>query len=125
MKYRFARQSTYAGVYLIRNRRNKKVYVGSSIDIETRIRKHKKLLEQGKHTNKDMQADYNAGNSFDIEIMAVYPRKIGSDDSELRKLIQWKEREFIRKYNSIKNGYNVLDIGVALESYMSIHNNNL
>lgn len=48
-----------SGIYLIFNRINKKCYVGSSIDIASRFRKHRNLLKHGKHDNQHLQNAWN------------------------------------------------------------------
>lgn len=47
------------GIYLIINSINGKVYVGSSIDIETRFYMHSYYLENNKHKNPHLQASWN------------------------------------------------------------------
>ena len=46
-----------AGVYTIKNIRNNKVYVGRSIDIETRWEAHKKDLLNGTHSCIPLQKE--------------------------------------------------------------------
>lgn len=47
------------GIYEIRNKLNGKVYVGSSIDIEKRWRKHHSTLRRRQHGNPHLQAAWN------------------------------------------------------------------
>lgn len=47
-----------AGVYTIKNIRNNKVYVGRSIDIESRWEAHKKDLSNGTHSCVPLQYEY-------------------------------------------------------------------
>lgn len=44
------------GIYGVKNLRNGKVYVGSSVDIMTRWRSHKSLLSRNEHPNRHLQA---------------------------------------------------------------------
>jgi group I intron endonuclease len=53
-----------SGIYLIQNIINKKVYVGSSVNIERRWKKHKALLRNDKHHSLHLQ---NAWNKFGEE----------------------------------------------------------
>lgn len=46
------------GVYLIRNRINGKVYVGSSVNIRARLNKHRTQLDRGVHPNEFLQRSY-------------------------------------------------------------------
>ena len=41
-----------SGVYVITNLTNKKIYIGSSIDIKVRWSNHKSELKRGVHNNK-------------------------------------------------------------------------
>lgn len=47
------------GVYQIRNIVTGKIYIGSSIDIDTRWAEHKRDLRVGEHRNKRLQNSYN------------------------------------------------------------------
>lgn len=47
-----------SGIYKITNTQNGKFYVGSSVQIESRIFKHLGLLRKGKHNNGHMQAAF-------------------------------------------------------------------
>lgn len=47
------------GIYQIINLKNKKIYIGASIDIENRIKSHFYSLKANKHENREMQKDYN------------------------------------------------------------------
>lgn len=49
-----------AGVYAIRNRATGKVYVGTSLDIPTRVRGHLSMLKTGWHHNRRLQEDWVA-----------------------------------------------------------------
>jgi len=49
----------FSGVYLIKNNVNKKIYVGSSLNIYKRINKHFAELRRGKHYNNLLQRSYN------------------------------------------------------------------
>jgi predicted GIY-YIG superfamily endonuclease len=50
------------GVYLIKNKVSGKFYIGSSIDIYQRLRKHIQELEDKKHKNKSLQSDWAKSN---------------------------------------------------------------
>ena len=66
------------GVYQIRNIITDKVYVGSSIDIETRWRKHKELLNKKNHHSPYLQNAWEkyGENSFVFEIIEeIYNEK--------------------------------------------------
>lgn len=48
-----------SGIYVILNTKNSKVYIGQSVDIYTRWRKHEEALNRGKHQNRHLQNAWN------------------------------------------------------------------
>lgn len=50
------------GVYLIKNKVSGKFYIGSSIDIYQRLKRHIQELEDKKHKNKSLQSDWAKSN---------------------------------------------------------------
>jgi group I intron endonuclease len=48
-----------SGIYRISNSVNNKQYIGSSLDIEDRFKRHKRLLKNGIHFNRHLQYAYN------------------------------------------------------------------
>lgn len=95
----------YAGVYMIRNERNGKVYIGSSSDIEGRIAAHRRSLARGDHICHDLQHDYNLRHPMTTDVLYVEPVPYDHRMRNRNKLfaLEWK---FIEEYNSIENGYN-------------------
>jgi group I intron endonuclease len=61
------------GVYLITNKTNKKVYVGKSIILKYRWKKHLWKLKQGKHHNLHLQFAFNKNgiDSFEFSIIEL------------------------------------------------------
>jgi len=86
------------GVYQIKNKINGKIYIGSSVDVETRLKAHLSDL-RGNRGFKNMQKDFNkyGENNFEFNILEII-----DDESKLREA----EDYYIKKYDSIKNGYN-------------------
>jgi group I intron endonuclease len=62
------------GVYLIKNKKSGKEYIGSSLDICIRIKHHKYQLNSGKHNNKLLQSDWKEFglNAFVWEILEIF-----------------------------------------------------
>lgn len=91
----------YNGVYLIENSITGRKYVGSSSNIERRIKTHKQHLEKGCHNNRKIQKDYDkyGAKSFNYIILE---KDIEPD------LLTAYEKYWIYKYNSIVKyiGYN-------------------
>lgn len=59
------------GVYLIHNKVNNKNYVGSTTNLDRRIKNHKQHLEKGCHNNRKIQKDYDeyGPESFEFKIL--------------------------------------------------------
>lgn len=52
-------ESVYNGVYLIENSITKRKYVGSSSNINKRLKTHKQHLQKGCHNNRKLQKDHD------------------------------------------------------------------
>lgn len=85
-------------IYSITNSRNNKRYIGYTNDLNRRLFDHLTQLSLKQHPNLKMQRDYNE-EDFSIEVLATYLNK----DNEF---VAEREKEFISKYDSFKNGYN-------------------
>lgn len=48
-----------AGVYQIYNKETNKRYIGSSINIERRLKEHKRNLKANRHSNQHLQNAWN------------------------------------------------------------------
>lgn len=89
------------GIYLIKNKIDNKIYVGSSKNIERRFKKHRTELNTGRHSNQFLAKAYKkfGQNSFDFIII------------ELCKEDNLIDREifYINYYDSLnpKKGYNL------------------
>lgn len=62
-----------AGVYIIRNTANGRVYVGSAVDIERRWRGHRGSLSRGVHHNPALQASWqkHGPDAFSFSVLEV------------------------------------------------------
>ena len=89
-----------SGVYLLKNTSTGRIYVGSSSNIDSRIRQHFSSLKKNCHANKDLQTDYNQGYTFDTIIYKQFPvsERIFLLTEE-RKAIQHYKNENIPLYN--------------------------
>ncbi len=69
-----------SGVYTITNKVNGKRYIGSSVDIERRVRRHFYELRNGVHGNRKLQNSFNKhGESsffFDVTEAVICPDKL-------------------------------------------------
>lgn len=87
-----------SGVYLIRNKLTGKCYVGVSVNIYSRWRQHK----------------YWAKNKCVVSLITKSIKKNGVENFEFsiieeceKELFEEKERYWIKKYDSVLNGYNL------------------
>ncbi len=90
-----------AYIYQIRNIKNGKRYIGQTKKLSHRLSCHDYDLRHRKHKSKLLQADYNEDpDSIVYEILCE------CHDEELDEL----EKYFIKKYNTIADGYNKYDV---------------
>ena len=90
------------GIYRITNLVNGKSYIGSSVDVNYRISRHKHELRKGIHINKHLQATWNLYGESNFEFHILFrclPREL---------LIH--EQHQISKYQSVEYGYNICEI---------------
>ncbi len=87
-----------AGVYQVRNLTNDKVFLGSSLNLEGPLNRHKFMLKIGSHPNKALQQDWNdlGPEQFAFEILEEVQRKDDpnfnlKDELELLEMI-WIEK---------------------------------
>lgn len=92
-----------SGIYIIINRFNNKVYIGQSVHVATRIKQHFTALRKGRHSNKEMQRDYNTyGRYFDWQLLEIVAVEHLSE----------REAYWCEKYHALnpKYGYNHQEI---------------
>lgn len=92
------------GIYKIENIKNNKIYIGSSINIDSREYKHFWMLNKNIHDNNYLQHSFNkfGKESFFFEILEI---------CSFEELIE-KENYYIKKYksNSPEFGYNLATV---------------
>lgn len=73
---------TNKGIYKITCLCNNKFYIGSSVELEYRIKAHLGLLRKNKHRNKYLQAAYNkyGENNFTVECIEACPVTTTQDE---------------------------------------------
>ena len=91
-----------SGVYKITNIITNKVYVGSSVNLNSRKATHFRTLRKGVHKNTKLQNSYNkyGENAFVYEVLEYV-----NDNNCLLE----REQFYINKYNSAIEGYNILE----------------
>lgn len=85
------------GVYIILHRSSGKMYIGSSGDIDFRIKAHKRLLKNNRHKNKFLQEAYN--HDTDLTILSRDFTTI----EEARDAEQW----LLDKYYPLRKLFNI------------------
>ena len=87
------------GIYKITCKKNNRVYIGRSINIDNGLKTHKYSLKAGRHTNKKLQEDFNKHGEeaflFEVE------RYTGNPLDTL-----YYESYYAEKYNVFNKGYN-------------------
>jgi group I intron endonuclease len=91
------------GIYKIENIKNGKIYIGSSMDIDKRIRRHKNDLIKNKHVNCHLQRDFNK-NGIDSYIFECIEL---CDDSNLKVLEQKYLDEIFSNEKYYEKYYNI------------------
>jgi hypothetical protein len=91
------------GIYKITNISNNKCYIGSSVNVYKRIRRHFYELNKNIHSNKYLQKAFNkySNLNFKIEIVETFENIKYNDLLNI-------EKNYILKYNSIETGYNLI-----------------
>lgn len=69
--------NTNSGIYSIKTKTNKLLYIGSSINIEKRFTEHSTLLKKNKHTNTTLQ---NICNKIGYDNLIFSTLKYGNND---------------------------------------------
>lgn len=89
-------------IYAIQHNVTKRIYVGCSLHYEKRIREHICHLRNGKHTNKELQKDFDLyGESYSYFIIERNVPFHGCFDREK----MWMS---VLKSNEINTGYNLM-----------------
>lgn len=60
-----------SGIYAIKNKINGKIYIGSSSNIETRFKRHKRELKKGNHHNAHLQRSYEKYGDVNFEFYVL------------------------------------------------------
>ena len=97
-------------IYGIQDMKTSKWYIGSCIDMKDRFERHRYYLRHNIHHSPKLQRAYNRDgeDSFNVQVLHFL------QDNEDRFII---EEQYIKKYNSVHNGYNILDTCKHVDSF--------
>jgi hypothetical protein len=101
-------------VYQIKNTKNGRVYVGSSVGVERRWNQHRKELDAGGHHSCILQREWveHGAACFEFSIIEEVP-----DLNLLRK----RERVWIKELNAVRRGYNrIYDTDVKTDNTLPV-----
>jgi group I intron endonuclease len=91
-------------IYRVKNKISGKVYIGQTIHtLEIRKNNHLKMVEAGKSKFYKALKSYGVDN-FDWVVI---------DTATTKDELNQKEKQYIQKYNSIEEGYNMVDGGTG------------
>lgn len=99
-----------AGIYQVKNIKNGKVLLGSSLNLEGPLNRHKFMLKIGSHTNKALQNDWNefGPDAFVFEILEEV--QVNDDPNfNLQDDLTLMEMIWLEKTQPVQNGYNLND----------------
>ena len=85
------------GIYKIENKVNGKVYIGQSIDIDTRWYNHRNELNGNRHCNEHLQNAWNKYGEHSFEFIIIEECTLDNIDE--------REIYWIDYYNSMDTGY--------------------
>ena len=91
-----------SGIYQIRNLVNGKIYVGSSVNLETRKTRHYWELENNRHNNQHLQRAYN---KYGLDKLVFEVLEYVEKDMLLER-----EQYYIDTLNVVNEGYNIRPI---------------
>lgn len=100
-----------SGVFQVKNTTNGKVLLGSSLNLEGSLNKHKFMLKIGSHTNKALQKDWDelGANQFVFEILEEV-KVVDSPNFNLQDELTLLEQIWLEKLQPVgEHGYNVND----------------
>lgn len=89
-------------IYGIHNTITNKWYIGSCLDMKDRFQRHRYYLKNNNHHSQKLQKSYNlyGEDAFEVQVL----RFLNEDDDRFTI-----EENYIKEYNSVLNGYNILD----------------
>lgn len=113
----------YTGIYNIVCLANKKIYVGSSTDVDKNLRSHLIYLRKGNHAVERLQEDFNyyGESRFRFKIIERFTKTFLKDKSITQKdtLLRNRTNEWKKRLNSLDfdTGYNTVTTRIRRKFY--------
>lgn len=101
-----------AGIFQIKNSVNDKILLGSSLNLEGPLNKHRHMLTIGSEPNKELQADWNkfGADKFIFAILEVVTVREGDPNFNLSDELTLLEQIWFEKLQPLApKGYNLSD----------------
>ena len=108
LKKEYQQTPPAAGVFLVRNNLNDKVFVAASVNLHGLMNRHKFQLKHGSHPSKQLQADWNefGSDNFAFEIVDELSPRAGTE-VEYRAEVTFLEELWLEKLRPFgERGYN-------------------
>lgn len=88
-----------SGIYRIENAENGKVYIGSAVNLDKRLKHHRSRLRNRAHKNAHLQSAWNkyGARAFTFSVLLVCSRKN----------LMFYEQRCIDGFSAVANGYNI------------------
>lgn len=97
-----------AGVYQVKNLANGKMLLGSSLNLEGPLNRHRFMLKIGSHTNKTLQQDWNELGSEQFAFEILEEVNVKEDPNfNLNDELTLLEIIWLEKLRPVENGYNI------------------
>lgn len=97
-----------AGIYQVKNTANGRMLLGSSLNLEGPLNRHRFMLKIGSHTNKSLQKDYDelGPENFVFEILEEV-KIVDSPNFNLSDELTLLEMLWLEKLQPVEKGYNL------------------
>lgn len=92
-------KDSISGVYKITNNINEKLYIGISVNVKYRLKKHKWLLKNNKHFNPHLQNAYNKHGVENFSFQLIESCPIEELDE--------REKYYVDLHRALVDGYNL------------------